>query len=405
MPLPAILAVNIGKKFFVQSAMARSDTLAGTLANGLKRVAVHRRKTVEEFWALNDVSFQVEQGEALGIIGRNGSGKSTLLKILSRITPPTEGEADIAGRVGSLLEIGTGFHSELTGRENTFLSGTILGMQEREIASRFDEIVAFSGVEKFIDTPVKRYSSGMYLRLAFAVAAHLRTEILLIDEVLAVGDASFQKKCIDKMSEVASEGRTVLFVSHNLGAVSRLCSRGLLLDDGKVVSRGTISEVVATYGRMVAARDEEAISNQTDQGVVVSRLKMEPTVSSTDPSTPLTFTFQINIRQAYWNIFIQLGITTPEGLNLVLDTMDSERLPELLNPGRYEIEIALPALWLRPMIYSSRIKIIAHPENGPTERFYSEWIDIVVAGGDHVESVSDRVLAPQTDWRIKTVAN
>ncbi|MGD8386724.1 MAG: ABC transporter ATP-binding protein [Desulfobacteraceae bacterium] len=411
MSSPSILANGIGKKFLVRSKASRSDTLAETVFKGFKRglIRLHRLCSgtpyagpggTEEFWALRDVSFELQRGEVLGIIGRNGSGKSTLLKVLSRITPPTEGEAVIEGRVGSLLEIGTGFHQELTGRENTYLSGAILGMKEREINDRFDEIVAFSGVEKFIDTPVKHYSSGMYLRLAFAVAAHLRTEILLIDEVLAVGDAAFQKKCIDKMSEVAHEGRTVLFVSHNLGTVSRLCNRGLLLDAGEVAMQGPISHVVGMYGRLVASQDEEAALTSTER-VTLNRLKVESSAPSLDPSAPLTFSFRIEIKHSYWNLFIQLGITTPEGLNLVLDSVDSERLSDLLTPGRYDIVITMPALWLSPGIYSSRIKVIAHPEKGPTERFYSEWIEITVEGGERVGSSSYRVLAPISGWSIQ----
>lgn len=202
----------------------------------------------ESIFALDDVSFKVEQGQALGIIGRNGAGKSTLLKILSRVTAPTSGVVKVKGRIGSLLEVGTGFHPELTGRENVFLNGAILGMRKSEVQRKFDEIVDFSGVEKFIDTPVKRYSSGMYVRLAFAVAAHLDPEILIVDEVLAVGDAEFQKKCLGKMGDVAGEGRTVLFVSHNMGAISQLCSRALILDQGKLVQLSDdVNMVVNTY--------------------------------------------------------------------------------------------------------------------------------------------------------------
>jgi lipopolysaccharide transport system ATP-binding protein len=202
---------------------------------------------VEEFWALRDVSFEVKRGEALGIIGRNGAGKSTLLKILSRITEPTEGRARLQGRVASLLEVGTGFHPELTGRENIILNGAILGMRSAEIKSRFDEIVFFADLERFIDTPVKRYSSGMYLRLAFAVAAHLEPEILIVDEVLAVGDAEFQKKCLGKMGEVAQHGRTVLFVSHNMTTVNRLCGRCILLESGQVKKDSDAPSVTAQY--------------------------------------------------------------------------------------------------------------------------------------------------------------
>jgi len=201
----------------------------------------------EPFWALKDVSFEVKQGEAVGIIGRNGSGKSTLLKILSRITEPTEGQARTRGRVGSLLEVGTGFHPELTGRENIYLNGAILGMKKAEIDLRFDEIVAFAGVERFLDTPVKRYSSGMAVRLGFAVAAHTQPEILLVDEVLAVGDAEFQKKCLGKMGNVVEEGRTVLFVSHNIASIRRLCPRGLVLDHGAILMDGPVDEVTQRY--------------------------------------------------------------------------------------------------------------------------------------------------------------
>ena len=198
-------------------------------------------------WALEDVSFSVNQGEVLGIIGRNGAGKSSLLKILSKVTSPTRGQITLNGRVASLLEVGTGFNPELTGRENIYLNGAILGMTKKEIAGKFDEIVAFSGVEKYIDTPVKRYSSGMYVRLAFAVAAHLEPEILIVDEVLAVGDVDFQKKCIGKMKDVASAGRTVLFVSHNMEAIKNLCSRALLMEHGTIVSEGSPSQVIETY--------------------------------------------------------------------------------------------------------------------------------------------------------------
>src|SRR5271165_5470299 len=198
-------------------------------------------------WALKDVSFTVRPGEVVGLIGRNGAGKSTLLKILSRITDPTEGEVEVVGRVGSLLEVGTGFHPELTGRENVFLNGALLGMRKAEIDRKFDQIVAFSEMEQFLDTPVKRYSSGMYTRLAFAVAAHLEPEILIVDEVLAVGDAEFQKKCLKKMGDVAGEGRTVLLVSHNMGAVQTVCRRALLLAQGQVKRVGSVPEVVAEY--------------------------------------------------------------------------------------------------------------------------------------------------------------
>jgi lipopolysaccharide transport system ATP-binding protein len=230
----------------VTEAMLAPFRRAAGLLRGNAAAAANLNETI---WALKDVAFEVKNGDVVGIIGRNGAGKSTLLKILSRITEPTEGQVDIYGRVGALLEVGTGFHPELTGRENIYLNGAILGMKREEIRRKFDEIVAFSEVEKFIDTPVKHYSSGMGLRLGFAVAAHLEPDILIVDEVLAVGDATFQKKCLGKMGEVAGEGRTVLFVSHNLDAVTRLCSRGVLLDQGRVIADGPTQQVVRSYLR------------------------------------------------------------------------------------------------------------------------------------------------------------
>ena len=222
----------------VQNLVARSVRGFGRRGNGT---------AIDEIWALRDVSFEVQQGQVIGIIGRNGAGKSTLLKVLSRITEPTSGEALLWGRVGALLEVGTGFHAELTGRENIYLSGAVLGMKRAEIQANFDAIVAFAEVERFLDTQVKRYSSGMFMRLAFAVAAHLQTEILIVDEVLAVGDAAFQRKCLDKMQDVGRAGRTVLFVSHNLSAVTRLCERVLLLEEGKLVADGAPHEIAARY--------------------------------------------------------------------------------------------------------------------------------------------------------------
>src|SRR6266850_1390269 len=240
-----IHAEGLGKRYYrgLQADSGLRHSLEAFLRSPL---AALRRKKEETFWALKDVSLEVREGEVLGLIGRNGAGKTTLLKILSRITRPTSGWAEIHGRVGSLLEVGTGFHPELTGRENTFLSGAILGMSRREITRKFNEIVAFAELEKFIDTPVKHYSSGMYVRLAFAVAAHLEPEILLVDEVLAVGDINFQKKCLSKMENVAHEGRTILFVSHDLGAVSRLCPRTIHLHRGTIAHDGPTDRAIAS---------------------------------------------------------------------------------------------------------------------------------------------------------------
>lgn len=264
-----IRAEGLGKKYVIGHESARdtqttfrdvleraAKSLARTTVDMARGRAIVAGDTMEEFWALKDVNFDIKHGEVVGIIGRNGAGKSTLLKILSRITEPSEGCVEIKGRVASLLEVGTGFHPELTGRENIYLNGAILGMTRAEIRRKFDEIVTFAEIEKFLDTPVKRYSSGMYVRLAFAVAAHLEPEILIVDEVLAVGDAEFQKKCLGKMGEVATGGRTVLFVSHNMSAVQSLCSSAFLLEQGKVVCQGTPENTVQFYSRNRARKAE-----------------------------------------------------------------------------------------------------------------------------------------------------
>jgi lipopolysaccharide transport system ATP-binding protein len=269
----AIRVRGLGKKYTIGGPQEKYQTLRDAIVNSVK--APFRRLTrlsadqsMNEFWALKDVYFDVHKGEVIGIIGRNGAGKSTLLKILSRITTPTEGEVNIYGRVGSLLEVGTGFHPELTGRENIFLSGSILGMRKQEIEEKFDEIVKFAEIERFIETPVKRYSSGMYVRLAFAVAAHLEPEILIIDEVLAVGDAGFQKKCLGKMGDVAKEGRTVLFVSHNMAAIKLLCPRTIYLSEGKMVMDDSSQKVINfyIYGQSDQKGDEQ-LSSKREYGL------------------------------------------------------------------------------------------------------------------------------------------
>jgi len=270
-----IRAENLGKKYIIGHQKQRyDDSLRDAMthtARGLWQRIRHplspNRESVdlEELWALKDINFEVQEGERIGIIGRNGAGKSTLLKILSRITEPTTGKVRIRGRVSSLLEVGTGFHPELTGRENIFLNGAILGMTRQEIKRKFDEIVEFAEMEKFLDTPVKRYSSGMYVRLAFAVAAHLEPEILIVDEVLAVGDAAFQKKCLGKMENVTKEGRTVLFVSHNMAAVQSLCERACLLDSGKMIREGSVQEVVRQYLQSVTSTEVIPIDRRKDR--------------------------------------------------------------------------------------------------------------------------------------------
>jgi lipopolysaccharide transport system ATP-binding protein len=407
---PAILVDRLGKRFLIGARRVRAGTLTETLTVAFgRRLRLFRNSSAPgvplsgpsatEIWALRDVSFEVKPGEVLGIIGRNGSGKSTLLKILARITPPTEGEGTIAGRVGSLLEIGTGFHGELTGRENIFLSGTILGMRRNEIAQRFDEIVAFSGVEKFIDTPVKHYSSGMYLRLAFAVAAHLRTEILLIDEVLAVGDAAFQRKCIEKMSDVAGEGRTVLFVSHNLAAVSRLCNAGIVLEAGRIASRGTAAAAVSAYESSLARSDRTSVSAASGTGPLAIRGFKIQEGGAWTPGSRLRFQLELEVGVPFWSLSVVFGLRTADDEGLVLDVLDSDRAPELVRPGRHSIQVSLPPLWLRPRIYTAQTKAVGHRSDGTTERFLSDCLDVVIVS-DGREGLTDRLLQPGIDWKV-----
>jgi len=314
----------------------------------------YNRFSDERFWALKDISFEVRKGEILGIIGRNGAGKSTLLKILSRVTAPTSGSVKIKGRVASLLEVGTGFHPELTGRENVFLNGAILGMTKREIESKFDEIVQFAEIEKFIDTPVKRYSSGMYVRLAFAVAAHLEPEILIVDEVLAVGDSSFQKKCLGKMGEVAGEGRTVLFVSHNMGVISKLCSRSILLKDGILAFDGITDQTINIYFSEEEILNKEFIQPHSFNKKLnirrVCLLTQENEVSSVfryDEEIKISIEFEVNSPTPCCCIWT--GIRTLDG-SVAFDTSDvdmDEKLLETTRPiGYYKTLIKLPSKWL-----------------------------------------------------------
>lgn len=284
----AIRVENLSKKYQIGETLKRHDTLRDAVVDALRAPFARRPGNqagddAQTLWALKDVSFEVKRGEVVGIIGRNGAGKSTLLKILTRITEPTSGRAVLKGRVASLLEVGTGFHPELTGRENIYLNGAILGMQRHEIARKFDEIVAFAEIEKFLDTPVKRYSSGMYVRLAFAVAAHLEPEILLVDEVLAVGDAVFQKKCLGKMGDVASKGRTVLFVSHNMAAVSNLCPTTVYFDAGRVEFLGPTSLAVSTYLNKSVGKNigegpsgvfENVLNTQTTSDISITKIEL-----------------------------------------------------------------------------------------------------------------------------------
>jgi homopolymeric O-antigen transport system ATP-binding protein len=303
MSTAVIQAEGLGKRYR-RGVQASGETLRDTLTNFVRSpLAALRRPKHESFWALEDVSLQVHEGEVLGLIGRNGAGKTTLLKILSRITRPTTGWAEIHGRVRSLLEVGTGFHGELSGRENAYLSGSILGMSKREIDRKFDEIVAFAEIDKFIDTPVKHYSSGMYVRLAFAVAAHLEPEILLVDEVLAVGDINFQKKCLGKMGDVARQGRTVVLVSHQLNQIRRLCHRVVWVDDGHIRMTGSTPQVVSAY-ESAMSRGDHSNGQQSKRSVTKGRFLRwgivdpcgeEPHVLNS--LEPVTVRFTVEVRQ------------------------------------------------------------------------------------------------------------
>jgi len=341
-------------------------TLAGQLRKAQRQAAQEHAVSEEEFWALKDVSFEIRRGERVGIIGRNGAGKSTLLKILSRITEPTTGRVEIRGRVASLLEVGTGFHPELTGRENIYLNGAILGMTRREIRSKFDEIVDFAEVEKFLDTPVKRYSSGMYVRLAFAVAAHLEPEILVVDEVLAVGDASFQKKCLGKMEDVAErEGRTILFVSHNTMALQSLCKTGILLEKGQLEILGDIQEVIAGYeqGSSVqtdlysrAWTNSEFPPGDEQLRLLSLSVKQDDKPGPFRDDRPIEFHAIIEVRESAHKKSVGLIVRDSRGVPaLHVESLAARGECRLLNVGENVLVFALPAGAFKPERYSLQV--------------------------------------------------
>jgi len=313
----------------------------------------------EYLWALRDINFEVQQGEIVGIIGRNGAGKSTLLKILSRITAPTSGQVKVKGRIASLLEVGTGFHPELTGRENIYLNGAILGMKKAEIDRKFDEIVDFSGVEKFIDTPVKRYSSGMKVRLAFAVAAHLEPEILLIDEVLAVGDVEFQKKCLGKMGDVAKEGRTVLFVSHNMGAITNLCPQAFLLNSGKILLSGKSSEVVCRYLNLITTDEgAEVILAKIPSDAFFYKISVVTADGKATRFVEVTADFRIRfeyeVSRALDQLEASFGLFDRNGSKVFYSGNSKSKTRNNLNhkPGYHIAEARIPANFLAPGMYT-----------------------------------------------------
>jgi len=309
-------------------------------------------------WSLKDINFEIEQGDAVGIIGRNGAGKSTLLKLLSRVTAPTSGNIKIKGRIASLLEVGTGFHPELTGRENIYLNGAILGMRKKEITRKFDEIVDFSGVERYIDTPVKRYSSGMYVRLAFAVAAHLESEILIVDEVLAVGDAEFQKKCLGKMGEVSKgDGRTILFVSHNMSAINTLCNKGILLSNGKVKFAGNISETINSY-RLTLNQNvsgNEYLNSDQNNGITRMLIKTSTGTDIHDFSKELAVSISAKFIKEYKNVALALQIFD-ERENSVLNPLILQNKLNWLSNNEGNLELTFPKIRL----YQGKYTISVH---------------------------------------------
>jgi lipopolysaccharide transport system ATP-binding protein len=371
----AICVEGLGKKYRIGEKHERYKTLRDTLADAAFRPFRAIRSWIYPngddhkssdniVWALRDVSFDIKRGEVVGVIGRNGAGKSTLLKILSCITEPTEGHADIHGRVGSLLEVGTGFHPELTGRENIYLNGAILGMKKAEIDRKFDEIVAFAEVEKFIDTPVKHYSSGMHVRLAFAVAAHLEPEILLVDEVLAVGDLAFQQKCLGKMGDVARGGRTILFVTHQMNQIRRLCERCIWLDGGRVRRTGPTAEAVSAYeAAMISAgparlrgADRSTVAAKFIQWEVVSSNDGHPNVLTNTGQFSVKFVLEVNKALS----------AAAHGVALLRDgeqTLWGTGVTGLkLGPGVYNLVYTLPHLFLQPGIYHWRVSL--HDDHG-----------------------------------------
>ncbi|MGO4884770.1 MAG: polysaccharide ABC transporter ATP-binding protein [Bryobacteraceae bacterium] len=390
----AIRVENLGKQYRIgkrERYHALRDTINDALTAPYRwlrhRGSANGNGAPEHIWALKDISFEVPRGEVVGIVGRNGAGKSTLLKVLSRITEPTEGRAEIHGRVGSLLEVGTGFHPELTGRENVYLNGAILGMHKAEIARKFDEIVAFAEIEKFIDTPVKHFSSGMYMRLAFAVAAHLDTDILIVDEVLAVGDAEFQKKCLGKMGDLSKGGRTVLFVSHNLTAVRSLCGTGILLENGRLRRQGPIHRLIGEYTYELAKRNGSGThSHSLGPALKLGRLEIDP--SPVTSGAPLSLTIQLIPDSAISIKEIALLIYSEYGERVaVLDLRQHGLRNLLLEDDPFEFRIHIPNLPLVEGKYRLGFYIA-------TSEYADDYLDVAILTVRGLESPNGVVPYP-----------
>jgi lipopolysaccharide transport system ATP-binding protein len=417
----AIHAENLGKRYRIGMAAVRYTTLRESISETFAAPLRKLQSSKDEnryIWALKNVSFDIRQGQVIGIIGRNGAGKSTLLKVLSHVTDPTEGYAEIHGRVGSLLEVGTGFHPELTGRENIYLNGAILGMKRNEIDKKFDEIVDFSEVEQFIDTPVKRYSSGMYLRLAFAVAAHLEPEILVVDEVLAVGDAEFQRKCLGKMSDVAQRGRTVLFVSHNMSAILRLTEESMVVDKGEIVLRAPSAQAVDYYlssgfsqegQRVWSAEDIPASSDPfrpAAMRTVNARGEVVDTVRSTEP---FKLEIEYNLSKPVTGLRVGIYLMSMRGEFIMtsFDTDDPQKFESLtVRPaGHYVSRCSIPADFLNEGRYvvgmnanSFRVKRYFQDEQALT---FS--VDAAGAPGMQWPEPRQGAVRPRLNWQIETV--
>ncbi len=399
-----IRASGIAKRYQIVGNRDRAvqfNTLAEWIVKSLRG-----RARPETLWALRDVSFEVAAGEVIGIIGHNGAGKSTLLKIISLITEPTRGELEIVGRVGSLLDVGIGFHPELSGRENVFLNGAILGMRRSEITRKFDEIVAFAGTEAFLDTPVKHYSSGMYMRLAFAVAAHLDPEILIVDEVLAVGDAAFQKKCLGKMGDVAKQGRTVLFVSHNLGAVRSLCTRGIVLSGGAMQFDGAVDEAIARY--LSSAADRGAQDGQVtfgsggmafdDLAVLSVRLRNQAgeVRALFDAMEPIAIDIEYEVTARLRGARTVIALVTSEG-EVAFQSTDQQTRDAEQRPGRYRTSCTIPGALLNGRMYVVEIGF-----DVPSGRMLAPtrpYLSFVVAGAaDNGAALWPGIVNPQLRW-------
>ncbi|MFK0733808.1 MAG: ABC transporter ATP-binding protein [Gloeotrichia echinulata GP01] len=414
---------NLGKKYIIgHQQEERYTALRDVIANKVKSLGTfiqnpksQMQNSSEEFWALKDVSFEIKQGDRVGIIGRNGAGKSTLLKILSRITEPTKGSIKIKGRVASLLEVGTGFHPELTGRENIYLNGAILGMSKEEIKRKFDEIVAFAEIEKFLDTPVKRYSSGMYVRLAFAVAAHLEPEILIVDEVLAVGDAQFQKKCLGKMEDVGKEGRTVLFVSHNMSTIQKLCSTGIFLQSGKILVQGITEKVVDSYldaikqniraGNLQERKDRQGTGRvRIIDFFVVDKLgEKQPILRSGEDYIFVIEYETIRLNEKLNNVIGSIAITDNKGeiVFLVRSNFTNQNFSIYQQFGK--IECHIKDFNLTTGVYTSML-FLSHREVEILD-FIENATEVIVESGDFfgtgsIGSPSHCKVLTRADWRV-----